>query len=359
MRLNRRCKLLFPCIALMLAALCGCSVLPALIPTPAPTATPAPAPGQPAGDIKVHYIDVGQGDSIFLELTSGRCMLIDSGEGEYGPRVINYIRGLGYSTIDYLVASHPHSDHMGSMDQVVRSFDIGEIYMPRVSNNTQGFEDLLLAIQAKGERINAAKAGVNILSEPGLLIEIIAPCGTGYESLNDYSAVVKLTCGSVRFLFMGDAEIISENEIQADLSCDIVKVGHHGSTTSSGEAFVNKTGADYAIIQVGRGNDYGHPKDIIVDRWQNAGATVLRTDLQGTITVTTDGSSYTVTSERENSTQDVWTKWVLNTNSRKIHDPNCSSISDIKPENYAESTLTIRELEAQGYTICGACKPQD
>lgn len=337
--------------------------------TPKATPTPAPTPGQQADGIKVHYIDVGQGDSIFFELTSGRCMLIDAGEKEYGPTVINYIEGLGYSTIDYLVITHPHTDHMGAMQQVVENFDIGKIYMPQASNNTKTFENLLLAIQAKGESINAAKAGVNILSEEGLLIEIIAPCGTGYESLNDYSAVVKLTYGSVKFLFMGDAETTSEKEIQADLSCDIVKVGHHGSTTSSGAVFVNKTGADYAIIQVGAGNSYGHPKDTIVSRWENAGATVLRTDLEGTIVVTTDGSQYTITSKGGTKTQDVQDKtedqqkpqasWVLNTNTKKIHYSNCRHVSSIKPENYAESDLTIAELEAQGYSTCGTCKPKD
>ncbi len=294
-------------------------------------------------------------------------MLIDAGEKEYGSVVVNYIRQQGYNAIDYLVITHPHTDHMGGMQHVIESLDIGKIYMPKASNNTKTFENMLLAIQNKGKTITEAKAGVNMLSEAGLKIDFLAPNSTGYESLNNYSAVVKIVYGQHSFLFMGDAESVSEKEITADVSCNFIKVGHHGSTTSSSQAFVSRTGAEYAIFQVGEGNSYGHPKDTIVARWEKAGATILRTDLNGTIVVSTDGTKYEVSYNKGETKPDSppqqdttdGAKWVLNTNSKKIHYFDCRHVSSISPENYAESTLTIAQLQGQGYSTCGTCKPKD
>ena len=331
---------------------------------PEPTTTPVPNPI--TSGIKVHYIDVGQGDSIFIELPDSRCMLIDAGEKEYGPTVVGYINKLGYSSIDILVITHPHTDHMGGMQHVIESLVIKKVYMPNATNSTKAFENMVKAIQEEGCPVVEAKAGVNILNEANLVIDILAPNSTGYESLNDYSAVVKLTYGQHRFLFTGDAETTSEKEITADVSCDFVKVGHHGSTTSSGSSFVKATGAKYAIFQVGTGNDYGHPKEKIVERWKNAGATILRTDLDGNIVISTDGTNFHISSSKGDvtvdNTQDVGqttNKWILNTGSKKIHCSDCSSVEKIDPSNYAESTDSIAELINQGYTPCGNCKPTD
>ena len=342
---------------------------PTATPTPVPTATPTPKPITTPNivqRIKVHYIDVGQGDSIFIELPNGSCMLIDAGEKECGATVANYIKKQGYSTIDYIVITHPHTDHMGGMQYIIENFNAGKIYMPKASNNTKAFENLLLAIQNKGKTITEAKAGVNILKETDLVIDILAPNGQEYESLNDFSVVVKLTYGQHKFLFMGDAETTSEKEITADVSADFVKVGHHGSTTSSSSAFVKATGAKYAIIQVGDGNSYGHPKDTILERWKNSGATVLRTDLNGTIVISTNGIEYEISYNKEVVDSDDDTdsassgsKWVVNTNTKKIHYPSCSSAKKIKDENRWEVIATLSELENQGYTPCGNCKPTD
>ena len=331
--------------------------------TPEPQSTPAPNPI--TSGVTVHYIDVGQGDSILIELPNSRCMLIDAGEKEYGETVANYVKNCGYTAIDFLVITHPHTDHMGGMQYVVENLVIKKVYMPSATNSTKAFENMVKAIQAEGCPVVEAKAGVNILKETDLVIDILAPNGQEYESLNDFSAVVKLTYGQHKFLFMGDAETKSEKEITADVSADFVKVGHHGSTTSSGSAFVKATGAKYAIIQVGEGNDYNHPKEKIVNRWKDAGATILRTDLDGTIVISTDGTNYHIQTKAGNISNSTdnnvsnKSKWILNTSSKKIHCEDCSSVSKIEQDNYAESTATVAELVSQGYSACGACKPTD
>lgn len=246
-----------------------------------------------------HHIDVGQSDSEFIELPNGQTMLIDAGVSEYGDKIVNYIKDLGYSKIDYVIGTHPHADHIGGMQKVVESFDIENIYMPKASTNTKTYEKLLTAIQDKGLKIKTAKAGVTILEDKNLTIYMLAPNNDKYSNLNNYSAVVKITYKNKNFLYMGDAEELSENEILGDVSADVIKVGHHGSNSSSSEDFVNRVNAKYAIISVGTDNKYKHPNEEIIQRWQDSGTAVYRTDLSGTAVVTSDGNSIDITTERE------------------------------------------------------------
>lgn len=242
----------------------------------------------PGCDVKVHFIDVGQGDSIFAELPDGKCMLIDAGENEYGDKVCDYIKNCGKTYIDYVIATHPHSDHIGGMDDVIKKFDIGTFYMPDCSNNTKTFESMVDYLLDKSIPAVVAKSGV-VISEGGKLkIQIVSP-GIDFEELNNYSAVVKLTYGDVSYLFTGDAETIAENSITADVKADVIKVGHHGSETSTGADFIKRVSPKVAVISVGKYNDYGHPHKEVVQRLLNRGTTVLRTDRDGTVIVATDG----------------------------------------------------------------------
>ena len=245
-----------------------------------------------------HYIDVGQGDSEFIELPDGTTMLIDAGTADYGDTVVDYIQNLGYSKIDYLVGTHPHADHIGGMQKVVKSFDIGTVYMPKASTNTKTYENLLTEIKNKGLKIKTAKAGVSIISDNDLNIDILAPNSSEYDEINNYSAVIKITYKDNKFLYMGDAEKLSEDEIKADVSADVIKIGHHGSTSSSSKNFVQKVTPEYAVICVGEGNTYGHPKDSIIKRWEKIGAKILRTDNDGSITITSDGENISVKTEK-------------------------------------------------------------
>ena len=330
--------------------------------TPAPTAEPTPTPAKSA-KVKSHFINVGQGDSIFIELPEGRCMLIDSGEREYGDLVINYIKKLGYKKINYLVVTHAHSDHMGSMSQVVDSFKIGKVYMPKAGNNTASYEKLLESIQNKNLKIKTAKAGVSILKEENLSIEIIAPT-KDYDDLNNTSAVVLLTFGKTKFLYMGDAERLSENDITANVKCNVVKVGHHGSSTSSSYEFIARTHAKYAVISVAKENDYGHPKNFIIRRWKKSGAAVLRTDELGSIVITSNGKKITVKAEKSDTVPSPQSSQdnpvlVLNSKTKKVHIKSCEHVKSIQPEYYYETTKNVYFWIEQGYTPCGGCHPEE
>ncbi len=248
--------------------------------------------------LKVHVIDVGQGDSIFIELGNDKTMLIDAGEREKGEVVKSYINNLGYEKINYLVATHPHADHIGAMYYIVDNFEIENIYMPKAITNTKTYENLLQTISSHNLKINTAKVGVNIYNGSNLQMDIIAPNSSSYTSLNDYSAVIKLVYGNTCFLFMGDAEVKSEQEITSDINCDVVKIGHHGSNTSSSEDFIKKVNAKYAVISVGKDNKYNHPSDLVLNRWQNAGTIIYRTDISGNIIFKSNGNSISVETER-------------------------------------------------------------
>lgn len=245
-----------------------------------------------------HFIDVGQGDSEFLELPNGETMLIDASTKDMSDTIIDYIEQQGYSRIDYVIATHPHADHIGGMAEVIEHFDVGTVYMPKAETDTKTYENLLTTIQDKGLKIKTAKAGVTILDTNDLDIDILAPNKDKYTDLNNYSAVVKVTYKDNSFLYMGDAETDSEEEITADVSADVIKVGHHGSDTSSGKDFVESVSPDYAVIEVGEGNSYGHPKSEIMERWENVGAKVYRTDLNGNIVITSDGENISIKTEK-------------------------------------------------------------
>jgi len=247
-----------------------------------------------AGDLVVHFLNVGQADSIFIQLPNGETMLIDGGNSRSSGSIMRYKRTLDVSVIDYLVITHPHADHIGGLPAIINAFEIKSIFMPRVSHTTQAFERLLASIDKSGVQIDEAKAGVEILSIPDLFIEIIAPVRTDYLEHNDHSAVVKITYGSTSFLFMGDAESTSEGHITADVYADVLKVGHHGSSTSTSAYFLRKVAPSHAVISVGRNNSYGHPSDSVLARLDNAGVDVFRTDLNGTIVFASDGENISV-----------------------------------------------------------------
>lgn len=248
--------------------------------------------------IKIHFIDVGQGDSIFIELPNNTTMLIDAGETSKEQIVTNYIKVLGYSKINYLIGTHPHTDHIGGLAYIIDNFSIESIYMSNAVSSSKTYENLLTKISEKSLKIKNAKAGVNIFSNNNLKIEIIAPNSDSYSDLNNYSVVIKITYEKRTFLFMGDAETKSEKEIVTDVSADVIKIGHHGSDTSSGQSFVDKVNAKYAIISVGNNNKYNHPYRTIIERWTNIGATIYRTDLNGNIVVTSDGNSLDINTSK-------------------------------------------------------------
>lgn len=242
----------------------------------------------------VHFLDVGQGDCEFIELPNSQCMLIDASTKEYGDDIVEAIKGYGYSEIDYVVATHPHADHIGGMSEVIDSFDIGKIYMPRTSSNSKSFEGLLTSISNKNLSINTAKTGTTIYSDNDINIEILSPISSFYEETNDYSAVVKLEYGESSFLFMGDAEKPVENELIEkygyDLDVDVLKAGHHGSRYSSSTEFLDYVTPEYTVISCAKENSYGHPHSETIKRLNNVNTQIFRTYELGNITVSCDSN---------------------------------------------------------------------
>jgi len=245
-------------------------------------------------NLSVHFIDVGQADSILVMLPSKENMLIDAGNNDDGEEVVKYLKSQNIKKIDYLVGTHPHEDHIGGLDTVINAFKIGKVYMPKVTHTSKTYEDVLYALKSKGLKVISAKAGVNIISLDNLNIDILAPCEDKYEELNNYSAVIKLTYYNNKFLFMGDAEALVEKQITADVSANVLKVSHHGSNTSSSKDFLEKVSPHIAVISVGKNNDYNHPHKTILDRLKGVKAKVLRTDNSGTIVIESDGENISI-----------------------------------------------------------------
>ena len=248
--------------------------------------------------LKVHYLDVGQGDSIFIELPNNETMLIDAAESYQSENIINYLKNLNYQKIDYVIGTHPHTDHVGGLKDIINTFEIGKIYMPKVVSTTKTYENLLMTIKEKNLKINTAKAGTSIIDTDALKINILAPNNSTYTELNNYSAVTKITYGTTKFLFMGDAEKLSENEIKENVSADVIKIGHHGSNTSSSIDFIKKVNAKYGIISVGLNNKYNLPKEETITNWENSGTKIYLTSINGTITAISDGTNIKIESEK-------------------------------------------------------------
>ena len=293
--------------------------------------------------LKVNYIDVGQGDSILIELPNGESMLIDAGEKNQANKVISYMEKLGINKLDYVVGTHPHTDHIGGLETIIKKYDIGKVYMPKKSSNSKTFINLLNTIKYKNLKINTAKDGVSIIDSDNLKVSIIAP-NKEYSDSNNNSAVVKITYINRCFLFMGDAEVNSEKNITDNIECDVVKIGHHGSDTASSNDFVKKTKAKYAIISVGKDNIYKHPYASTIKKWESIGAEVLRTDELGDIVIITNGKELSVNNKLIN--------YVDNNNDDNIEiinvDIKKGSLSEIKIKGVPNNNYDIKLYYASG-----------
>ncbi|MEC0372004.1 ComEC/Rec2 family competence protein [Paenibacillus chibensis] len=259
--------------------------------------TTDPVDGQ---KLKVYFLDVGQGASQLLVTPSGKTMLIDAGNNDKEQVMLDYMKTYHIEKLDVVIGTHPDADHIGGLDKVIDHLPVSAIYMPKVQSNTKTFESLLQSIKNKGLKVKTAKAGLSFDLDDQVHVDMLAPNGT-YENTNNMSAVVKVTYGHTSFLLTGDAESESEKDMLAsgaDLHADVLLVGHHGSNSSTTLKFLKQVQPKYAVIQVGKGNTYGHPKSAVLNRLQKQGVEVYRNDQQGTITITSDGKSLHIVTER-------------------------------------------------------------
>lgn len=272
---------------------------------------------QKDADLEIHFIDVGQGDCSLI-MWEGASMLIDCGEKDQAETVLKYLKKQGVKKLDYIIATHPHSDHIGGMGNIISELEIGKVIAPRVSDSmtptTKTYERLLQALKDKSLKLTAAKPGTTYTlsstkaSAEGKKppkFEVLAPVDD-YKDLNNYSVVIRLTYGRTSYLFTGDAEKEAETDILesgAELDSDVLKMGHHGSSTSSSDSFYEEVSPDICVIQCGTDNSYGHPNKETIDKINSSGAKVYRNDTDGTVIVYSDGDEIFVKTGKESSSK--------------------------------------------------------
>lgn len=355
-----------------------------------------PAPAEPElADMTVTFIDVGQGDSTLVELPDGKVMLIDAGEASASQSVLDALEVAGVDEIDYLVATHPHADHIGGMEAVLDAYDVGAVWMPDAPDTTETYEGFLDAVDAEGCPVEEATAGEEIVGEDaGYTVDVLAPSDdVDSEDMNDYSAIVKVTYGDTALLFTGDAsaqEIVDANPGHVD----VLKAAHHGSETGTNTEVMTETTPEFVVMSYAEGNSYGHPDQSALDAVSAAGATAYSTAANGNVTATSDGEQVSVETEKDGTivagvsaeeraqqeaeaqaqaeaeaqaqaeaeaqaqqqqqqAQPQSKTVVITPTGSKYHNPGCRTLN----RSTSLTELTEDEAIAMGYGPCGVCNP--
>lgn len=333
------------------------------------------------GALTVHFLDVGQGVSVLLE-SDGHYAIYDGGGPERSSYVVSYLQEQGIESFDYIIASHYDLDHISGLVGVVNVFPANTILGPNYVGDTDIYASLINKINEKDESIVSPSVG-DTYTLGSATLEVLAPLEL-YADPNECSIVIKASCNGSSALLTGDASNQSENAMissGADLSSDILMVGHHGSAAATSEEFLNSVNPQYAVISCGSDNKFRHPAQDTMTRLQNRNLNLFRTDLQGTVTATLDGNgiSWNTEPSGDYSGRDVDTPaaseeiqgqttdtqvlgdsditYVLNTNTLKFHYPDCNSVEKMASENRSDFTGTRDEAIAMGYDPCGNCHP--
>lgn len=350
----RKLLLWLLCLCLLL---CGCE-LPGVPDEPAATSTATTVAETAAGcpDLTVHFIDVGQADSALLEC-GGEYMIIDGGNVEDSDLVVAYLQQQGVEELHTVVCTHAHEDHVGGLPAVLAVYPTENILSPTRTYSSSCFDDFMyyadqqditVTIPSPGDSFSLGEARVTVLGPV-----------KSYADPNNTSIVLKVELGNTSFLFTGDMETTAETDMLdagMDVSADVLKVGHHGSSTSTGYRFLYEVDPEYAVISVGADNSYGHPHDETVAILSDAEVPMLRTDELGTIVAVSDGSGITFTWENQNkepgSIQQADTTYIGNKNSKKLHLPTCTGLpaagNQVVFHDYSDAI-------AAGFTPCSRC----
>ena len=313
-----------------------------------------------AAALTVHFLDVGQADCILAE-SNGRYMLIDAGNNADEQTILDYLRAQGVQTLDYVIGTHPHEDHIGALDAVIRNFDVKTVILPQKAHTTQTYENVLDAVADKGLTLTAPVLGQRY-ALGNATFTILSPRRDYGDNLNNWSVGIRLCYGNTEFVLCGDAEAEAEADIVSSgltLTADVLKLSHHGSATSTSDAFLDAVNPSYAVISCGKDNDYGHPHAETLEKLSARGITVFRTDEQGTVIAATDGKRISWVSHPGATADEpaAETSYVLNTSTMKFHRPDCASAASIAAANRQDSSLARDALIDLGYSPCGVCKP--
>lgn len=333
-------------VLMLLSLLSGCT-LPA-----EPTQS-----ASPTGDgLTVHFIDVGQADCALLKCGS-EYVLIDGGNVEDSSLVVSYLQKQGVEELAAVICTHAHEDHVGGLPGVLAVFPTEAVYAPTRTYSSNCFDDFVYYTDQQGLSVTIPEVG-DTFTFGGATVEVLGPVKQ-YADTNNTSIVLMVTYGENRFLFTGDMETSAETDLiesGANLKADVLKVGHHGSDTSTGYRFLYEAAPTYAVISVGEGNSYGHPHEVPLSRLEDAGCVIYRTDELGTITAFSDGSEITFTWEDTAAAPEAGettsVTYIGNTHSLKFHTPDCSSLPSEK--NRIEFSTYAEAINA-GYSPCSRC----
>ena len=366
-----------------------------------------------AGTLTVTWLDVGQGDAAVIQC-GGQSMLIDGGKPEKSSYIYAWLQQHGLSYLDVIVATHVDADHIGGLSGALNYASVGTAYCPVTTGTTETFQSFVKYLEQRGKQITVPTAG-ETFALGGAQVQILGPLHSAEDS-NDNSIVLKVSFGATSFLFTGDAERAEEQDLLnagVNLQSTVLKVGHHGSDTSTSYPFLRAVAPQYAVISVGAGNSYGHPTEAVLSRLRDAGVTTFRTDMQGEITAVSDGQTINF-STAKNATAETLANagagqntdqtgggnsatqtagsgqntggaatagaaggaaiasanadgaagagttagsYVLNTNSHKFHLPSCSSVDTISPKNRKDVNESREQIISEGYAPCKRCNP--
>ena len=335
-----------------------------------------------SGGFTVHFIDVGQADAALI-ICDGKTMLIDGGNSDDSNLIYSYLSQRGITHLDYIIATHAHEDHVGGLSGALTFATVGKVYCPVTSYNSNAFRNFVTNVQKRGASITVPSVGTKFsLGSASCTVLAVNPYAS---DPNNTSIVLRVVYGNTTFLFTGDAETEVEQTLLNSgysLSATVLKVGHHGSYTSSSYQFLWNVMPQYAVISCGKNNSYGHPHDEVVSRLRDADVKLYRTDMQGDIICTSNGSTVSFSVSRNanadtfggignNSTGNSGTSggatspdtpsqnksYTLNINSLKFHDPDCEWAQKISSKNRKDYVGSREDLIAEGYTPCGSCNP--
>lgn len=337
----------FLALFVLLSLLTGCVAQPA-----------TPPASNPSGTMSVHFIDVGQADCALLE-SDGQYILIDGGNVADGEDVVAYLLDAGVEELAAVFCSHAHEDHVGGLAAVLEAIPAKAVFAPTRTYSSNCFDKFVYYADQQRLTVEIPTPGSS-LSFGAASVTVLGPLKS-YPETNDTSLVMMVQFGNTRFLFTGDMERTAEEDLldaNVDVKADVLKVGHHGSNTSTSYRFLYEVDPDHAVISVGKDNDYGHPHEEPMSRLQDAEVNIYRTDLLGTVVAVSDGEHITFSWNNQDGEPDIpassptQNKYIGNQSSKVVHLPTCSSLPSEKNRVYFE---TYEAAEKEGYHPCSRC----